>query len=71
MYREGTSLSYEPKHDALPPGGLPPTEESLVEDDRAGLTPAQQVERKLMSLLRTMPLPVSQLQSVGKQRSLS
>ena len=34
-------------------------EESLVADARAGLTPAQMVERKLASLLKSNPLPVS------------
>jgi hypothetical protein len=37
------------------------TEESLVEDVRAGLTPSQMVERKLVSLLKSSPLPVSHL----------
>jgi hypothetical protein len=36
-------------------------EESLIADSRAGLTPAQMVERKLLSLLKTHPLPVSQV----------
>jgi len=35
------------------------TEEALVADARAGLTPAQMVERKLASLLKSQPLPVS------------
>jgi hypothetical protein len=33
-------------------------EESLVTDARAGLTPAQMVERKLVSLLPTTSLPI-------------
>jgi hypothetical protein len=37
------------------------TEEALVEDVRAGLTPSQMVERKLVSLLKSNPLPVSQV----------
>jgi hypothetical protein len=60
----------------LPPAGVPTNdldragppgltaevaEESLVADARAGLTPAQMVERKLLSLLKTNPLPVSQM----------
>jgi hypothetical protein len=36
-------------------------EEVLVVDARAGLSPAQMVERKLMGMLRTVPLPVSQI----------
>jgi hypothetical protein len=70
MYRDGASLSYAPEHDAAQ-AGVPASEESLVDDDRAGLSPAQQVERKLVSLLRNTPLSVSQLQSVGRMRSLS
>ena len=42
-------------------------EEVLIPDSRARLTPAQMVERKLVSLLRSVPLPVSQLQG-GRQR---
>jgi hypothetical protein len=38
-------------------------EESLVTDSRAGLTPSQMVERKLVRLLKSNPLPVSQLNS--------
>ncbi len=46
------------------------TEESLVTDARASLTPAQMVERKLFSLLRSNPLPMShvQLSSVVRPR---
>jgi len=39
-------------------------DEILVADARAGLTPAQEVERKLLNMLRTSPLLVSRLQSV-------
>jgi hypothetical protein len=52
-----------------PPKATP--HEALVTDARAGLTPAQMVERKLVSLLRSTPLPVSQLQSTrGPSRAL-
>jgi hypothetical protein len=34
-------------------------EETLVADTRANLTPAAMVERKLLSLLKSNPLPVS------------
>lgn len=44
-----------------------PSEEALVPDHRATLTPAQQVERKLVALLKNVPLPVSQLQN-GRRR---
>jgi hypothetical protein len=47
------------------------SEEALVTDARAGLTPAQMVERKLASVLQSAPLPVSQLQTVGPRRTLS
>jgi hypothetical protein len=40
-------------------------EESLVVDDRCGLTPAQAVEGKLMNLLRNDTLRVSHLQLRG------
>ncbi len=61
-----TEHALEPGRDrAGPPGptGEPAetAEESLVADARAGLTPAQMVERKLVSLLRTNPLLVSQV----------
>jgi hypothetical protein len=46
-------------------------EESLVTDTRAGLSPAQMVERKLVSLLPGTPLPLSQMQGVNIRRSLS
>jgi hypothetical protein len=45
--------------------------EDLVRDARAGLTPAQMVERKLFSMLGSEPLPVSRLQSAGPRRALS
>jgi hypothetical protein len=38
-----------------------PAEEALVADPRASLTPAQMVERKLVLLLRSNPLPISHL----------
>jgi hypothetical protein len=41
------------------PAGPSEPEESLVVDDRAGLTPSELVERKLLYLLRANPLPVS------------
>jgi hypothetical protein len=46
-------------------------EEALVSDARAGLTPAQLVERKLVSMLPSEPLPVSRLQGPGPRRPLS
>jgi hypothetical protein len=41
-------------------------EEALVADPRAALTPAQMVERKLASLLKTQPLPVSHLMTARR-----
>jgi hypothetical protein len=46
-------------------------EEILVTDARAGLTPAQMVERKLVSLLQSTPLPVSRFQSSEQRRRLN
>ena len=46
------------------------TEEVMVADVRAGLTPAQMVERKLVSLLKATPLPMSRLQTTGARRAL-
>ena len=37
-------------------------DETLVEDTRSCLTPSQQVEQKLIGLLKTSPLMVSQVQ---------
>lgn len=43
-------------------------EEALVVDARAGLTPAEVVERKLATLLKGRPLPVSHLLSACRTR---
>jgi hypothetical protein len=45
------------------------SEEALVKDARAGLTPAQMVERRLVTLLQHTPLPVSRLQSGAQRRA--
>jgi hypothetical protein len=47
------------------------SDEALVSDARAGLTPSQMVERKLMSLLNSTPLPMSRLQPMPVQRPQS
>jgi hypothetical protein len=44
-------------------------EESLVEDDRSHLTPAQMVENKLINRLKESSLPVSHLQMRGLVRN--
>jgi hypothetical protein len=49
-----------------PLAAAPATEEALVADPRAELTPAQMVERKLASLLNARPLPVSQLRTARR-----
>jgi hypothetical protein len=50
--------------------GLAPEEadETLIVDDRSGLSPAQMVETKLANLLRGATLPVSHLQMRGLLR---
>ncbi len=69
MHPEGTvsNLSKDRTHPAV----VAAAQEALVSDARAGLTPAQQVERKLVSLLRSGPLPVSRLQGPRPPRPLS
>jgi hypothetical protein len=47
------------------------SEDTLVTDARAGLTPAQMVERKLVELLPSAPLPVSRLRSIAVRRPVS
>ena len=46
----------------------PVSEESLVHDARAGLTPAQMVEQKLVSLLQSAQLPLSRMEGSGPRR---
>ena len=45
-------------------------EEALVVDPRASLTPSQAVERKLASLLKGQPVPVSHLLNSTRVRKL-
>ena len=54
------------------PAAVPaaPSVEGLVTDARAGLSPAQMVERKLVSLLRNQPLPLSHRQTNPISRRL-
>jgi hypothetical protein len=70
MNREGTTTSFSPERQG-PAVTSSLAEEALVSDARAGLTPAQMVERKLVALLRSTPLPVSRLQDTGRRRMLS
>jgi hypothetical protein len=44
-------------------------EETLVEDHREALRPAQHVERKLVSMLQASPLMISQLQKDARPRA--
>ncbi len=45
-------------------------EETLVADDRNGVTPAQMVERRLMFLLHDIPLPRGSGETFGPRRAL-
>jgi hypothetical protein len=48
----------------------PPTDEALVRDGRAGLTPAEMVERKLVTLLNGTALPLSRLHTSRTERPM-
>ncbi|HYT89970.1 MAG TPA: hypothetical protein VEL76_14790 [Gemmataceae bacterium] len=65
----GVSLYYDPM-DTQPQTLAPLIDEMMVADARAGLTPSQMVERKLVFLLRATPLPVSCLQMPSASRAL-
>jgi hypothetical protein len=43
-------------------------EEVLIPDTRATLRPAEMVEQKLVSLLKSLPVPVSRLQEESWRR---
>jgi hypothetical protein len=47
------------------------SEDSLVSDSRAGLTPAQMVERKLVSLMPDAPWSVHPQQAANLRRPLN
>jgi hypothetical protein len=47
---------------------LPAVHEELVADVRASLRPAEMVERKLLSMLRAVPMPVSMLAGAFRKR---
>jgi hypothetical protein len=49
-------------------GAVPCAQETLVVDARAQLRPAEMVERKLMSILRAVPLPVSHVSASHRRR---
>ena len=72
--KDGTvtlDASSQPASEPLPPGterNPPAPDETLVADPRAGLTPSQLVERKLVTLLGASSLPVSTLQTARLTR---
>jgi hypothetical protein len=47
------------------PEEAPVPEEALVTDRRAGLTPSELVEQKLISLLKSNPVRISHVQVVA------
>ena len=49
-------------------GATAPVEETLVVDSRAGLRPAEMVERQLMTIMRGMPLHVSHMSASHRKR---
>jgi hypothetical protein len=65
----GDNKHFEPQPDEQLAAPLA-TEEVMVADVRAGLTPAQMVERKLVSLLKATPLPMSRMQTSNARRPL-
>jgi hypothetical protein len=69
MDRQGTAGTPADRTNSVP--APPAAQEDLVSDARAGLTPAQMVERKLFAMLRSTPLPASRLQSARPRRPLS
>jgi hypothetical protein len=66
MIREGSHVHFNNDKAAVPLAAAP--EEALVSDARSGLTPADMVERKLVSLLQSAPLPVSRLRQTPPLR---
>jgi hypothetical protein len=66
-YRPVLDRGRELRHPKWRP--MAPAEETLIDDDRSKLTPAQAVESKLMSRLQGASLPVSHLQMRGLVRS--
>jgi hypothetical protein len=71
IFKERTMAETKNSSGSASTSSAPPPTESLVQDARAGLTPSQLVERKLATLLRSTPLPVSQMQNTARRRALS
>jgi hypothetical protein len=57
-----------PNTPPLAESGRTPSDETLITDARAGVTPAQMVERKVLSLLGEGQLPVSWLRTARLRR---
>ena len=49
-------------------GSVDPADETLVMDVRAGLRPAEMVERQLLTIMRGMPLHVSHVSASHRKR---
>ena len=70
LFSEGASLDlpHSPGPDSLVSKAqvvVKPPEEALVADTRAGMTPSQHVERKLITLLKSSLVPVSHVQMMA------
>jgi hypothetical protein len=64
----GDSLHYDLLEMQLTTAG-PVLDEVMIADARNGLSPAQMVERKLVSLLKATPLPMSGLHMASAFRA--
>ena len=53
---------------SVPPPKNDMAEETLVEDPRSRASPSQQIERKLLRLMKSSPIMVSQMQRSLKRR---
>jgi hypothetical protein len=63
------SSAYRPGHrPSFGAAAGTPGEETLVVDARGQLRPAEMVERKLVNLLRSVPLPVSHVSASFRNR---
>jgi hypothetical protein len=78
LFTEGASLNLpgsvdSDSHATVEHVVVKPPEEALVADTRAGLTPSQHVERKLISLLKSSLVPISHVQitasGISRKRS--
>jgi hypothetical protein len=62
LYRDLTEMHLQ--------AAAPVLYEVMITDARNGLSPSQMVERKLVSLLKATPLPMSCLQATSACRAL-